>query len=230
MKSLFIAAVCMLLSTFSYAQDTIVFTNGSRVASKILEVNSIEVKYKKLDNMDGPTFVSHKSDVYFIKYPNGTSDTLAKVRTTTAGQTIPSQGPVASQTAPAAPDKLYHAGSRYMYGQRRISENEMYKLVLSKNDPELNSIIRKAKTGKALKNIGFLAIPALAGGVIFTVIEASGLNNPNSSGGPSSVDRDYTPGIALIATGAACLTTSIVFSASHKKNNRKAVKVFNQKF
>ena len=40
----------------------------------IIEVGTAEVKYKKLDNLNGPVFSMLKSDLLMIKYQNGTSD------------------------------------------------------------------------------------------------------------------------------------------------------------
>jgi hypothetical protein len=44
----------------------------------IIEVGTAEVKYKKLDNLNGPVFSMLKSDLIMIKYQNGTSDDFSK--------------------------------------------------------------------------------------------------------------------------------------------------------
>jgi hypothetical protein len=41
-------------------------------------VGTAEVKYKKLDNLNGPVFSMLKSDLLMIKYQNGTSDDFSK--------------------------------------------------------------------------------------------------------------------------------------------------------
>jgi hypothetical protein len=38
---------------------------------KVIEVGTTEVKYKKLDNLNGPIFSILKSDLLIIKYENG---------------------------------------------------------------------------------------------------------------------------------------------------------------
>ncbi len=53
------------------AKDIIVLNNTSSIEAKILEVTPTEVKYKKLNYLDGPTFVIHKSDIRTITYGNG---------------------------------------------------------------------------------------------------------------------------------------------------------------
>lgn len=53
------------------AKDIIVLNNTSSIEAKILEVTPTEVKYKKLNYLDGPTFVIYKSDIRTITYGNG---------------------------------------------------------------------------------------------------------------------------------------------------------------
>jgi hypothetical protein len=56
------------------AQDIITLKNGDEIKSKVLEVLSDQVKYKKWENIDGPTYSSMKTEVFMIKYQNGTKD------------------------------------------------------------------------------------------------------------------------------------------------------------
>lgn len=52
--------------------DLIIFKNGDEVEAKVLEIGINEVKYKKCNNLDGPTFTENKSKVFMIKHANGT--------------------------------------------------------------------------------------------------------------------------------------------------------------
>jgi TM2 domain-containing membrane protein YozV len=53
--------------------DIIILKTGREILAKVLEIGNAEVKYKMCDNVDGPTISINKSDVFMIKYPNGTS-------------------------------------------------------------------------------------------------------------------------------------------------------------
>ena len=53
------------------AKDVIVLNSSGSIEAKILEVTPTEVKYKKLNYLDGPTFVIYKSDIRTITYGNG---------------------------------------------------------------------------------------------------------------------------------------------------------------
>ena len=51
--------------------ETIIMRSGEEIQAKVLEVGTSEVKYKMCDNQDGPTFATLKSEIFMIKYPNG---------------------------------------------------------------------------------------------------------------------------------------------------------------
>ena len=63
----------------SNTHDILVFKNGDEVKAKILEVGTSEVKYKKIDNINGPTFSCLKSELFKIKYENGTKDVFGSI-------------------------------------------------------------------------------------------------------------------------------------------------------
>lgn len=58
------------------AQDVIVMKDGSTIVSKVLEITSSEVKYKKFTNLEGPTYAVLKSDIQVINYANGEKETF----------------------------------------------------------------------------------------------------------------------------------------------------------
>ena len=73
---LFILFICS--SNIIKAQDTLSMRSGENVLVKVIEVGTTEVKYKKLDNLNGPIFSMLKSDLLMIKYENGTSEEYSK--------------------------------------------------------------------------------------------------------------------------------------------------------
>ena len=90
---LFILFICS--SNIIKAQDTLLMKSGENILVKVIEVSNVrlkqkntfkgyievgtaEVKYKKLDNLNGPVFSMLKSDLLMIKYQNGTSDDFSK--------------------------------------------------------------------------------------------------------------------------------------------------------
>jgi hypothetical protein len=56
--------------------DIIVLKNGDEVNAKVLEISPIELKYKKCNMPEGPLYVVKKSDVFMIKYANGSKELI----------------------------------------------------------------------------------------------------------------------------------------------------------
>lgn len=75
MKAL-VAILSMLffINNKAISQDIITKKSGEDISSKVLEITTEEVKFKKWDNLEGPTFSIYKSDVLIIRYKNGAKD------------------------------------------------------------------------------------------------------------------------------------------------------------
>lgn len=71
-------AILMLLSFNCFSQDNIIKKNGDEIKAKILEIGISEIKYKKFENQAGPSYTILKSDVFMIKYENGTKDVFSE--------------------------------------------------------------------------------------------------------------------------------------------------------
>ena len=89
MKNILLFILFLCSSNIIKAQDTLSTRYGENILVKVIEVGTTEVKYKKLDNLNGPDFTILKSDLLMIKYENGTSEkfskeekTIIKVRST----------------------------------------------------------------------------------------------------------------------------------------------------
>jgi len=75
---LFILFICS--SNIIKAQDTLSMRSGENILVKVIEVGTAEVKYKKLDNLNGPVFSMLKSDLLMIKYANGTNEDFSSIK------------------------------------------------------------------------------------------------------------------------------------------------------
>ena len=73
-KSIFTLLAFISISITAFSQDVITQKSGEDIQAKILEINQTDVKYKKFDNQNGPTFTLLKSDILMIRYENGTKD------------------------------------------------------------------------------------------------------------------------------------------------------------
>jgi hypothetical protein len=81
-KTTFLLSLLVLMTNFSFSQDLITKKNGDDFKAKVIEVTTAEIKYKKVDNLNGPLFTILKADVLSIKYENGTKDIFSEVQST----------------------------------------------------------------------------------------------------------------------------------------------------
>ena len=58
------------------SQDLIIKNDKTELKSKITEVLSSEIKYKKWEMLDGPIYTINKTDIFMIIYQNGTRETF----------------------------------------------------------------------------------------------------------------------------------------------------------
>jgi len=79
----FIACIGLITSGYIYSQDVITRKSGEDIRSKVYEVTTSEVKYKKFDNQTGPTFTILKSEILMIRYENGSKDVFNEASSST---------------------------------------------------------------------------------------------------------------------------------------------------
>jgi hypothetical protein len=60
--------------------DTIVLRNGDIMEAKVVEIGQREIRYRKCGDSEGPVFVANITEVFMIKYPNGTRDYFTSER------------------------------------------------------------------------------------------------------------------------------------------------------
>ena len=73
----------LCLSSLIYAQDVIVLNDGSSIISKVVEVGSTDVKYKKWSNMEGPTYTLKITEILSVNYQNGEKESFSKNKSIT---------------------------------------------------------------------------------------------------------------------------------------------------
>lgn len=56
--------------------DVLIFKDGSEIRAKVTEIAPSDVKYKRCDNPDGPSYITRKADLFMIKYVNGTKEVM----------------------------------------------------------------------------------------------------------------------------------------------------------
>lgn len=154
------------------AQDNIILRTGEEVKAKVEEVGLNEVKYKRADNMNGPLYTIPKSQVFMIKYENGTKDVFANTGNT----------PATGTPAPACSNgKLPYNGD---YNRLRKAGNKrivLGSILTGLSAPALFAGIGMTATGLIdlnndyYGNTDMSAAPRVVGGMILTAIGTAAL-------------------------------------------------------
>ena len=74
-------AICLASSVTMSAQDIIVMKNGNEIQAVVQEVGVEVVKYKKYDSPNSPIYIKIKSEIFMIKYENGSKDVFSEEAT-----------------------------------------------------------------------------------------------------------------------------------------------------
>lgn len=96
MNKIVLTILLFASSLFVCAQDVIVDKNGSTILSKVVEVGTTEIKYKKWNNLNGPNYSILKSEVQSINYENGLKDVFNEIQTTQPQAPYKYQGQIAT--------------------------------------------------------------------------------------------------------------------------------------
>ncbi len=106
MKKLIVLLMGLVIASLSFAQDIIVCKDSKRIDAKIIEVGQNEIKYKKFDFQDGPTFSINVNDISSIIYSNG--DVAAFNSSTSQEQKVEASNPSAPVAAPKPKREVKH--------------------------------------------------------------------------------------------------------------------------
>ena len=79
-----------------YAQDVITLRNGDEIKAKVTEITSSEIRYKRFENLDGPTVVVPRAEVFAINYENGTREVINSATSTAQAARTASQSSAGS--------------------------------------------------------------------------------------------------------------------------------------
>ena len=156
------------------AQDVIVKKDQSAVMSKVLEITSTEIKYKKWNNQDGPTYSIDRSEVVSINYENGEVETFSNL----SNQPTTNQQPMQEFAG-----YMEYTSNRLKLNGKILSDTEVKKLV----DDQSYQTYLKGKKYETISDICFVSdiVMAVGAGVCFAF-------------------GKKVPGILLCVVDAAC--------------------------
>jgi hypothetical protein len=191
-RNLFATLFLLCIAGTITAQDVIVKNDQSTVMSKVLEITSTEIKYKKWNNQDGPTYSISRSEVLSINYENGEVEKFSDNATSQSNtfQDI---------TQPPRKGIMECSGSRLLLNGRVLSDEEVRYLV-GEHDYQLYMKGKNLNSaGTVLGSIGGIIAGAGLGAMLGLIgnTRAMGIAGIIGLGGIAIA----IPGVALSSTG-----------------------------
>lgn len=208
MKSILITLFFLGIFHCMHSQDTIKFVNNTIQVVKVYEVGINEIKYHRFDNIDGPIYVSSKSDIESISYYNGHVETFNDVKTNpVVTKKIAKGNPIPSN------EKIIILDPKLMYAGKPLGESRLLRLINNVPDQQKKIILMKEYTEmKSYKKKQYLfGFVGLGVGLVLPYIGIiSGL-----------ILDDPTPLIIGVAGGLTIGVTGAVISGINKKKRLK---------
>jgi hypothetical protein len=56
--------------------DILIFKDGAEIKGKVQEIGIHDIRYKRCDALEGPIYISRKTELFMIKYANGTREVI----------------------------------------------------------------------------------------------------------------------------------------------------------
>ncbi len=223
MKNIKITFLFSFITCFSYSQDTIFKRSGDIIIVKVIEISPKEVKYKKIDFQDGPTYVDFKSSIKEIHFSSGYKEIFAEEEVIQTPKTTINYG---LQT-PTPSQRIDVWGSRFKYQNSYLHENQMHSMLLGTKDKRLIGLVGKAKDAKNMQYIGFAGV---AFGVASYYYLLRGLGLFSNSYNRSNSNSYFTTSGFFLAAAVACPIVSGINKAKRNQYNREAVRLYNERF
>lgn len=226
MKNIFLILLLSFSIGNAFSQDTITKNNSEKIIAKILEISPTEIKYKKFDFQDGPTYIELKSDIKMIVYSNGSKEVFEQKK--------PEKVVVQVSTE----DADYYGGKnasnnidilgkvKFKQNGKILNERRLHNVLLQTNDKPIMALVQDSKKSHGLQYVGFAAIPI---GIIGLVLINSSAQYSYNNQITYNEGMLAGGGLCLVAA-AACPIASGMFKKRRLNDNRAAIKLYNEKF
>jgi len=203
----------LFLAGMAMAQDVIVMKDQSTVMSKVLEITSTEIKYKKWNNQDGPTYSVLRSDVVSINYENGEVEKFSETidnQQNTYSQQVQNRNGGYMEALASFPAAMKLNG-------RRLTHEEVHNLVDEQTYQLYLKGKRQVNSGEVVGVVGL--VPLCLG--VGLLLRTPGVEPESRS--------DYLKfSLASFAIGTAAVIPGIVLSVAGGNNMRQVAETYNK--
>lgn len=134
-------------SFYVYGQDKIYLLDEELgIETKILEVNADEIKYKKFDYLDGPTFIIKKSELAKIEFENGDVAFLSEVNEYQKSSELLSTSRIYVQYEDVEEEKNVDSNDAENMAESILRKHTQCKIVKSPKDADFIVTLKVIKT------------------------------------------------------------------------------------
>ena len=215
---LFITITIITVSS-ALAQDRLFFLTGDETDVKITEITSSEVKYKRLDNLEGPTFSTLKSELFMVKYANGEKEMMTSQADEAATQpaAINTEQENVTTDIPTSSTPSSGLNSAVVVTNKPTSTTTSNTDKWGRTEAENRSLYKKkiVKGGVVLGVGGAMAIPGVVLFGLATRYDAAG-------GNTNVADTYRIAGALLTVGGAAMIIAGAAVMGSSAKYKKRA--------
>ncbi len=222
----FIVFLLCLGAKTTLAQDTIYKRNGDIIIAQLLEVTPQLIKFKKIQLPDGPIYTLERSELFMIRYKNGSKDLFLDEKPVAtddyAVAPIPKKRKPREDMRTDSPISV--DGYHYSIGYFGLSPKKVDELLLSKNDKPLSLMVKSAQSDKQIsKLLAFAPIPLGVGSYITLIAGSISAGNYGSAYPTNYLAFGGILAVAAFGTGI----TSLVLNVRSKKMRKEAVMRYN---
>jgi hypothetical protein len=164
MKKIIFLIAILFATMYSYSQDRIIKKDKSEIKAKVLEVGDVEIKYKKEDNPDGPTYAIKKAEVNVIIYKNGQVESFNDIVNTHAPAQPTNTSPSLGNNNGSNPNKSgivriekekANVFTFYDANNKKLNSKQSYKKLLPyiKDDTEIMQAFKEVKTANTVNQV-----------------------------------------------------------------------------
>lgn len=163
MKKIIIIVLALAASSLSaMAQDVITKKDGTDVKVKVREISDDAIRYHRWDNLEGPIYVIKKSDIYMIRFENGSVEIMDSTPVSDGEDSsyAPQKASSATQRYPAN-SSPYVSGEYYALHPEYLAAGLNYRRIKSNYDKRDYSKLANPKYSPGLAWLN-LVLPGLA--------------------------------------------------------------------
>lgn len=215
MKTIFFVLFILFGISSIFSQDTIRFSNNTIKVVKVTEINVDDIKYKRFDNLEGPLYVSSKSEIESIKFSNGLVETfkVTEVKPQAIVTATTSISPVATNQNTSFEKIVIIDRTKLMHFGKPMGESRLLRVINNYPESEKKTLMMKEYSNmKSFKKKQYLyGFVGLGAGVALPYIGMMA----------SLVTSDATPVLIGLMGGVSIGITGAIIAHSNKQKRLK---------